>query len=408
MSETQKHTKPNVPNLRFPGFSGEWERVKLGSLFDIGSSKRVFESQWQSSGVPFYRTREIVSLINETPFSSPIYIDEKLFNELIEKYGSIEKGDMLVTGVGTIGQMYVVPETNKFYFKDGNVIWFKHNPNVSSQFIKQLFSTNSIITQLHNNASITTVATYTIDGAKKTIAFIPSKKEQDKIASFLALIDQRIAIQNKVIEDYTTLEKEIQHQVFSRINAPHVPLSSISERVSERNSALESDNVLTISAREGLVSQLEFFNKSVASENLSNYYLLRKGDFAYNKSYSSDYPWGAIKHLERYDTGVLSPLYFCFRPNKEIVDTRYLQFFFDTKLWHKHIADIAVEGARNHGLLNMTVGDFYTMPILLPTLKVQKAIAEKLSAIRRKKVAEESIYRLFLQQKRYLLEKLFV
>ena len=153
---------------------------------------------------------------------------------------------------------------------------------------------------------------------------------------------------------------------------------------------------------------MEFFNKSVASENLSNYYLLRKGDFAYNKSYSSDYPWGAIKHLERYDTGVLSPLYFCFRPNKEIVDTRYLQFFFDTKLWHKHIADIAVEGARNHGLLNMTVGDFYTMPILLPTLKEQKAIAEKLSAIRRKKVAEESIYRLFLQQKRYLLEKLFV
>ena len=205
--------------MRFPGFSGEWERVKLGSLFDIGSSKRVFESQWQSSGVPFYRTREIVSLINETPFSSPIYIDEKLFNELIEKYGSIEKGDMLVTGVGTIGQMYVVPETNKFYFKDGNVIWFKHNPNVSSQFIKQLFSTNSIITQLHNNASITTVATYTIDGAKKTIAFIPSKKEQDKIASFLALIDQRIAIQNKVIEKYESLIKALRRHIFSTIES---------------------------------------------------------------------------------------------------------------------------------------------------------------------------------------------
>ena len=246
------------------------------------------------------------------------------------------------------------------------------------------------------------------EGLSSVSLYFPSKQEQKKIAELFELLDQRIAIQNKVIEDYTTLEKEIQHQVFSRINAPHVPLSSISERVSERNSALESDNVLTISAREGLVSQLEFFNKSVASENLSNYYLLRKGDFAYNKSYSSDYPWGAIKHLERYDTGVLSPLYFCFRPNKEIVDTRYLQFFFDTKLWHMHIADIAVEGARNHGLLNMTVGDFYTMPILLPTLKEQKAIAEKLSAIRRKKVAEESIYRLFLQQKRYLLEKLFV
>ena len=211
-----------------------------------------------------------------------------------------------------------------------------------------------------------------------------------------------------MIEDCNTLEKEIQNQVFDKIHAPLVPLSSISQRITERNSALESDNVLTISAREGLVSQLEFFKKFVASENLSNYFLLHKGDFAYNKSYSSDYPWGAIKHLERYDTGVLSPLYFCFRPNKEMVDTRYLQFFFDTKLWHKHIVNIAVEGARNHGLLNMAVGDFYTMPILLPTMNEQLAIAEKLSAIRRKKVAEESIYRLFLQQKRYLLEKLFV
>jgi len=238
--------------------------------------------------------------------------------------------------------------------------------------------------------------------------FLPKLEEQQKIADLLTLVDRRISVQNKVIEDCTTLEKEIQNLVFSRINAPLVPLSSISERVAERNSALESDNVLTISAREGLISQFEFFNKTVASENLSNYYLLRKDDFAYNKSYSSDYPWGAIKHLERYDTGVLSPLYFCFRPNKEIVDTRYLQFFFDTKLWHKHIADIAVEGARNHGLLNMTVGDFYTMPILLPTMKEQKEIAEKLSAIREKRVVAESIYRLFLQQKRYLLEKLFI
>ena len=288
---------------------------------------------------------------------------------------------------------------------------YHHRENVNGRFVEHYFTspqrTNRYFKPIVRIGAKHDMKIGNNEVLENTVLF-PGLEEQNRITELLDLIDQRIAIQNKVIEDYTTLEKEIQHQVFSRINAPLVPLSSISERVSERNSALESDNVLTISAREGLVSQLEFFNKSVASENLSNYYLLRKGDFAYNKSYSSDYPWGAIKHLERYDTGVLSPLYFCFRPNKEIVDTRYLQFFFDTKLWHKHIADIAVEGARNHGLLNMTVGDFYTMPILLPTLKEQKAIAEKLSAIRRKKVAEESIYRLFLQQKRYLLEKLFV
>ena len=237
---------------------------------------------------------------------------------------------------------------------------------------------------------------------------LPSIEEQRKIASFLDLIEERIQIQNKVIEDCITLEKEIQNQVFGQISAPLVPLSSISQRVTERNTSLESDNVLTISAREGLVSQLEFFNKSVASENLSNYYLLRNGDFAYNKSYSSDHPWGAIKHLEKYDTGVLSPLYFCFRPNKEMVDSKYLQFFFDTKLWHKHIAEIAVEGARNHGLLNMSVGSFYSMPILLPNMQDQRAIAEKLSVFQQKRAVEEALLNSLLTQKRFLLESLFV
>jgi len=404
MSETQKHTKPNVPNLRFPGFEGEWEKCELGDIADITKGAGISKEQRSSEGTPCILYGELY-----TTYSTEI-IDEVVSRTQLPADGLVKSraNDVIIPASGEtaidISTARCVTKSNVFLGGDLNIIrlkgqdgrFFSYQLNgVRKKDIAKIAQGVSIV-HLHGG------------DLKHIEVNYPSQLEQKMISDLLSLIDHRIAIQNKVIEDYTTLEKEIQHQVFSRINAPHVPLSSISERVSERNSALESDNVLTISAREGLVSQLEFFNKSVASENLSNYYLLRKGDFAYNKSYSSDYPWGAIKHLERYDTGVLSPLYFCFRPNKEIVDTRYLQFFFDTKLWHKHIADIAVEGARNHGLLNMTVGDFYTMPILLPTLKEQKAIAEKLSAIRRKKVAEEAIYRLFLQQKRYLLEKLFV
>ena len=359
--------------------------------------KRIFANQTSDQGdVPFYK----IGTIGAEPDA---YISRELFEEYKAKYNYPHKGEVMVTCAGTVGKT-IVFDGKDSYYQDSNIVWLS-NP-------KQLYINsflNYFLSRVNwNKLNSTTITRIYNDNLRELVIKYPSVEEQEKIVSLLSLLDQRISIQNKVIEDCTTLEKEIQNLVFSRINAPLVPLSSISERVSERNSALESDNVLTISAREGLVSQLEFFNKSVASENLSNYYLLRKGDFAYNKSYSSDYSWGAIKHLERYDTGVLSPLYFCFRPNKEIVDTRYLQFFFDTKLWHKHIADIAVEGARNHGLLNMTVGDFYTMPILLPTMKEQKEIAEKLSAIREKRVVEESIYRLFLQQKRYLLEKLFV
>ena len=403
MSDTQKHTKPNVPNLRFPGFEGQWVKHTLGETGEpyIGLTYSPADVV-PEGGVIVFRSSNIKD--GEIDYCDIVRVNKRVKESLITR-----KDDLLICARNgspkLIGKNALLKENDANQTFGAFMLVYRSPDN---HFIHQLLATKRYYSQVSENlgARINQITTANI---KDFEFFFPKDKdERDKISRFLDLIDQRIAIQNKVIEDCTTLEKEIQNLVFSRINAPLVPLSSISERVSEKNSALESDNVLTISAREGLVSQLEFFNKSVASENLSNYYLLRKGDFAYNKSYSSDYPWGAIKHLERYNTGVLSPLYFCFRPNKEIVDTRYLQFFFDTNLWHKHIADIAVEGARNHGLLNMTVGDFYTMPILLPTMKEQKEIAEKLSAIREKRVVEESIYRLLLQQKRYLLEKLFV
>ena len=405
MSDTQKNKKPNVPNLRFPGFEGEWESSKL-SIF-------LYENKERNRTGDFDKT-DVLSVSGDCGIVNQIELLGRSFaGKSVTDYHVVRTGDIVYTKSPLKEYPYGIVKYNSG--NDGIVSTlyavYHHKDNVEGRFVEHYFSSPHRTNQ-YFKPIVRIGAKHDMkignEEVLNNIVVFPSLAEQQKISAFLDLIDKRISVQNKVIEDCTTLEKAIQNQVFSQINAPHVPLSSISQRVSERNSALESDNVLTISAREGLISQLEFFNKTVASENLSNYYLLRKGDFAYNKSYSSDYPWGAIKHLERYDTGVLSPLYFCFRPNKEIVDTRYLQFFFDTKLWHKHIADIAVEGARNHGLLNMTVGDFYTMPILLPTMKEQKEIAEKLSAIREKRVVEESIYRLFLQQKRYLHEKLFI
>ena len=369
--------------MRFPGFEGEWESFALGQLCEeFQSGKGIKSDQIKDLGsYPVYGGNGLRGYTDS-------YNHEGVYT-LIGRQGAKCGNVRLVSGRTYITEHAVAVKANQ-----ANV----------TEFLNWLF----IKMDLGQYSDQSAQPGLAVNKLVRLNAFVPKKEEQKRIADLMTLIDARIAIQNKVIEDCNTLEKEIQNQVFDKIHAPIVPLSSISQRITERNSALESDNVLTISAREGLVSQLEFFKKFVASENLSNYFLLHKGDFAYNKSYSSDYPWGAIKHLERYDTGVLSPLYFCFRPNKEMVDTRYLQFFFDTKLWHKHIVNIAVEGARNHGLLNMAVGDFYTMPILLPTMNEQLALAEKLSAFRKKRAAEESIYRLLLLQKQYLLKKLFV
>ena len=131
---------------------------------------------------------------------------------------------------------------------------------------------------------------------------------------------------------------------------------------------------MTISAQYGLVDQIIFFNKTVASVDLSGYYLLYNGDFAYNKSYSNDYAWGAVKRLDKYEKGCLSSLYFVFHPTDK-VDSDYLTHYFETSKWHKGISDIAGEGARNHGLLNMAVDDYFATKHYLPSLSEQKKIA---------------------------------
>jgi type I restriction enzyme S subunit len=182
---------------RFPGFKDEWKEVKLGDVIEICSSKRVLQQDWKSEGIPFYRTREVISLANGEKFRTPIFISLDLFAELKEKYGVPKVGDILATGVGTIGQTYVVKANDKFYFKDGNVLWFKMNSKIDSVFLHQQFKTRYIRKQLSDNASITTVATFTIDGARKTRIKLPSIEEQHRIASVLSASDKEIETLNK-------------------------------------------------------------------------------------------------------------------------------------------------------------------------------------------------------------------
>ena len=187
-----------------------------------------------------------------------------------------------------------------------------------------------------------------------------------------------------------------------------VRLGNICERVTRRNSNNISNLILTIAAQYGLVSQIDFFNKSVASADLSNYYLLDKGDFAYNKSYSGEYTWGAVKRLDLYPQGVLSPLYICFRPIEGIIDSDFLVYLFESKCWYREVTEICVEGARNHGLLNVSVVDFFNMKLHLPDLSEQKRIAEMMCAISDKIEHSSRLYALYNDQKAYLLSNMFI
>ena len=257
---------------------------------------------------------------------------------------------------------------------------------------------------------------------KKVSLFMPSLIEQKRIAYFLALLEERIATQNKIIEDLKKLKSAIIEKLFCspKDKQPEVRLhgfsdnwqiirlSDICHRILRKNTEEQCRRVLTIAAQHGLISQEEFFNKNVASENLSGYYLLQNGDFAYNKSYSGDYVWGTVKRLDNYEQGVLSPLYICFRPDSAKVDSDFLIYYFESKKWHKAVADIAGEGARNHGLLNISVRDYFNTIHCIPSMDEQKQIAQFVNTLSSRILREQRMVNCYAAQRQYWLRQMFI
>lgn len=176
-------------------------------------------------------------------------------------------------------------------------------------------------------------------------------------------------------------------------------------RLNRKNSE-NNDNVLTISAQYGLISQSEFFNKSIASEDKSNYFLLHKGEYAYNKSYSNGYPYGALKRLDKYEKGIVSPLYICFSATADNKCPEYYSHYFEGGLMNREIKAFAQEGARNHGLLNISVDDFFNSYLIKPSIPEQEKIADILSAQDKVIELKEKLLDEKKKQKKYLMQQL--
>ena len=213
------------------------------------------------------------------------------------------------------------------------------------------------------------------------------KKQHELL--FPSAEDEPILIQKETIEAFTTMydatpgfsdAKDGESCFLSALeNGEKIPelrfpeftgdweqrkLSDISERVTRKNKNLEYSLPLTISAQYGLVDQHEFFNKRIAAKDVSGYYVIKNGEFAYNKSYSEGYPWGAVKRLDRYENGVLSTLYILFSVKN--VDSDFLVSYYDTNNWHSEVQQRSAEGARNHGLLNISASDFFDTELVIP------------------------------------------
>ena len=185
-------------------------------------------------------------------------------------------------------------------------------------------------------------------------------------------------------------------------------LSSIADRITRKNAGLESTLPLTISAQYGLVDQVTYFNNRVASQNISSYYLIKNGEFAYNKSSSDGYPFGAVKRLDLYEIGVLSTLYIVFALKDQTVSSDFLACYYDTDNWHKQVSERAAEGARNHGLLNISAEDFLDTDLLIPPdIREQALIGDYLKKVDSIITLHQRKHEKLISFKKSCLERMF-
>ena len=411
-------TSHNSPSIRFPEFTGEWKEERLSEIADIYKGAGISKDQLSDNGEPCilygelytkYKTETITEVISRTDIDNTKLVRSKANDVIIPCSG--ETAEDIATarcvikdGILLGGDLNII----RLHNYDGSFVSYQLNG-------KRKYD----IAKVAQGVSVVHLYGEHLKGVKTVN---PCLAEQKKISRFLSLLDERIAVQNRLIEDLKKLRCAIIENVFCspnhnesalRFKGNTDPLSTyrmedFCSRITRKNKDNQCSLVLTIAAQYGLVDQESFFNKTVASENLAGYYLLHKGEFAYNRSYSAGYDWGAVKRLEKYPEGVLSTLYICFKIDESAVDSDYLAYYFESTKWHKGLSDIAGEGARNHGLLNVSVNDYFNTRHRFHCMREQKIIASMLNVISQKENDEIALYDNYQKQKQYLLRKMFI
>lgn len=406
--------KRKNPAVRFKGFEDDWEQRKLGEL--ISEYKKTVDSSCTLPVLTSSKTEGVI--LQEEHFGRKQQHDITGYNVLPRSYCTYRNRSDGVDFTFNVNECCDMGIISKFYPV------FCGNDN-DTYFLSLV---------LNNSDEVVHEIAYTCTGTgQKVLSFLdlqkmsiraPRHNEQKKISAYFKQLDHLITLHQRKLEKMQLVKKSMLEKMFPKndLKIPEIrfegftddweqrKLVNVVERITRKNDNFESTLPLTISAQYGLIDQNEFFDKRVASKDISGYYLVRKGEFAYNKSTSTDAPWGAIKRLERYENGVLSTLYIVFKIlDEDEMNSDYLVCYYETDLWHKGIQMIAAEGARNHGLLNIAPADFFETVLTMPKdVEEQKQIGQyfqqldHLITLHQRKLAKmKSI-------KKSLLEKLFV
>ena len=373
----EQHGKALVPQIRFAGFTDPWEQRKLGELGFAQSGIGFPDAeQGGSEGIPFFKVSDMNTPGNERELViSNNYVTADQIARM-SWHPICQVPAIFFAKVGAAVLLNRKRLVNELFLLDNNTMAFSMDPNrLDSQFGQSLFERIDLTSLVQVGALPSYNAS---DVEDMTVSLPDHMDEQRQIGRYLARLDSLITLHQRKYDKLCVLKKSMLDKMFPKGGSlyPEIrfsgftdpweqrKLGEVARRVTRKNENRDSDLPLTISAQYGLVDQRTFFNNQVASKDMSGYFLLRKGEFAYNKSTSTDSPWGAIKRLEKYDMGCVSTLYICF----ELLsgDPDFLVTYYETDRWYKAVQLIAAEGARNHGLLNIAPDDFFETQICIP------------------------------------------
>ena len=409
--------KTDAPAIRFKGFSDAWEQREVGDL--------LIERSQQAPMSDEYPLMAFIANEGVAP-KGERYDRSALVTDTVNKlYKKTEKGDFIYSSnnleTGSIG-------LNKYGKACISPVYSIFEPTgiADSDFLGRRLVRKDFINAMVKWRQGVIYGQWRIhesDFLKIEIS-VPSVEEQRKIGAYLDQLDNLITLHQRKFEKLTNVKKSMLEKMFPQ-NGSSYPeirfkgftdpweqrkLGELVDRVVRKNTNNESTLPLTISAQYGLVDQITYFNNRVASRDVSNYYLVLNGEFAYNKSTSDGYPFGAVKRLDLYEKGVLSTLYIVFAPKKEQqIDSDYLTVFFDTDRWHKGVAERAAEGARNHGLLNISAEDFFDIDLSVPKdIVEQKQIGAFIRQLDNLITLHQRELKKLQNIKKSMLEKMFV
>ena len=407
------------PKIRFKGFSGEWKMLKLGDVFEIRNGytpSKAVSAFWTNGTVPWFRMEDIRDkggLLKEAY--------QKVTQEAVKGGGLFEANSILLATTATIGvhAMLIADSLANQQFTN-----LKIRKSLVANYTPMYiyYSFFGIDEWCIKNSNAGGLLSVNMTELCKLPFLTPSLSEQRTLSSYFTSLDAQISASTSRLASLKQMKAASLQAMFPQEGETvpkvrfkgfegewkKVKLNTFAKRIMRKNSNLESSLALTIASAYGLVSQAEYFNNLVVGSNIQNYYLLKKGEFAYNKSYSNGYPFGSVKRLDRYEQGILSTLYIVFSIDNS-VSSDYITHFFDATLWHKEIAERAEEGARNHGLLNIATRDFFDIYIWMPdSVKEQQSIASFFTSLDRQIALHTQRLEKLKQIKAACLDKMFV